>query len=338
MYLDGKRIAIMITTCVLALLMWGLKGKRNQNMYDRIEEMETGASSNPEKIAAAQSEYAKTIIEAIAKLKENEFNEASLLLYHSYPAFENYLNAQGLTEVATNLTLRQWHDQQSVLLIKSLESAYGRAKQLVAQGDYSHEDLKDFLNHTPFPYIHKIKQSWTTDRREVEAQRVANAKDWIIVRVVGSMGSSAVYEDAVREALASKWPAGSRQKLVFGGTMNYQEKQAAARVLQVSIEGDKVSYEFAQKTDKRGSTTFHETLRTKFELQAKKESLPSTNWDQLAEIVAHKPAPEMLTVTFDRFDKKQQANFTEVLEKQKEALFQEFEQQLSTIPVFALNR
>jgi len=120
--------------------------------------------------------------------------------------------------------------------------------------------------------------------------------------------------------------------------MNYQEKQAALRVIQVSIEGDEVSYEFAQKTDKRGSSTFHETLTTKFELQSKKDSLPSTNWDQLAEIVAHKPAPEMLTVTFDRFDKKQQANFNEVLEKQKEALFQEFEHQLSTIPVYVQSR
>ena len=328
----------MVTTCVLALLMWGLNGKRNQNMYDRIEEMETGASSNPEKIAAAHSEYAKTVFEAIAKLKNNEFNETSLLLYHSYPAFENYLNTQGLTEVAPNLTLRQWHDQQSVILIKLLEGAYERAKQLVAQGDYSHQDLKDFLNHTPFPYIHKIKQRWRTDRQTVEAQRVANAKNWIIVHVVGSMGSSAVYEDAVRAALASKWPNTSRQKLVFGGTMNYQEKQAAARVIQVNIEGDKVSYSFDDRSGKRGSSNFHETLTTKFDLLSKNDSLPSTSWDALSEIVAYKPAPEMLTVEFDRFNDKQQANFTDVLEKQKEGLIQEFEQQLNTIPVFAQNR
>jgi len=106
MYLDGKRIAIMVTTCVLMLLAWWSNGNRNQSMYDRIEEMETGASSNPGKIAAAQREYANTVFEAIAKLKKNEFNEASLLLYHSYPAFENYLNAQGQKKVVPNLTLR----------------------------------------------------------------------------------------------------------------------------------------------------------------------------------------------------------------------------------------
>ena len=150
-------------------------------MYDRIEEMETGASSNPGKIAAAQREYANTVFEAIAKLKKNEFNEASLLRYHSYPAFENYLNAQGQKKVVPNLTLRQWNDQQSVILIKLLEGAYKRAKQLVAQGDYSHQDLEDFLNHTPFPYIHKIKQRWRTDRQTVEAQRIANAANWIVV-------------------------------------------------------------------------------------------------------------------------------------------------------------
>jgi hypothetical protein len=51
----------------------------------------------------------------------------------------------------------------------------------VAQGDYSHQDLEDFLNHTPFPYIHKIKQRWRTDRQTVEAQRIANAANWIVV-------------------------------------------------------------------------------------------------------------------------------------------------------------
>tara|TARA_B100001123_G_scaffold417367_1_gene520062 strand:+ start:7101 stop:7370 length:270 start_codon:yes stop_codon:yes gene_type:complete len=56
--------------------------------------------------------------EAIAYLKNDKFNDASLLLYHNFPKFENYLNAQGLAEIAPGLPLRQWHEQQSVLFHK----------------------------------------------------------------------------------------------------------------------------------------------------------------------------------------------------------------------------
>ncbi|MDA0346195.1 MAG: hypothetical protein O3C43_00650 [Verrucomicrobia bacterium] len=338
MYLDGKRIAIIITTGVLAMLMWWLTGTRNTHMIDRIEEMETGTSSNPKIIAAQQTEYLNTVNQAISHLKNNQFNSASRLLARAYPEFENYLNYQGHTEMGPNLTLRQWHDQQAKVLIVALEQAYERAKQLVAQGDYSHMDLRDFLHNTPFPYIGLIKPRWQTDQVEVKAARVANAGNWVIVNVLGSMGSSTAFEDVVRAALSSKWPKHSQQKLVFGGTMSQKEKQTAFRVIQVSIEGDKVSYQFAEKSDKQGSSTFHETLTTKFILLSKNDSQPSTSWDQLSEIVAHHKAPENLTATFDRFDKKQEANFSKILEAQKEALQREFEQQLTTIPVFAQNR
>jgi hypothetical protein len=119
--------------------------------------------------------------------------------------------------------------------------------------------------------------------------------------------------------------------------MSNEEQAVALRVLRVFIQGDEVSYKIVGASDKQGSTSFHETLTTKFKLLAKNDSLESTSWDQLPEIAAQQKAPEELTATFDRFEKKQQADFSKILEEQKLALLKEFEQQLSTIPLFAQN-
>jgi hypothetical protein len=153
--------------------------------------METGTSSNPKIIAAQQTAYLNTVNLAISHLKNNQFNTASRLLGRAYPEFENYLNYQGHTEMGPNLTLRQWHDQQAKVLIIALEQAYERATKLVAQGDYSPMDMRDFLHNTPFPYIGLIKPRWQTDQVAVKAARVANASNWVIVDVLGAMGNSA---------------------------------------------------------------------------------------------------------------------------------------------------
>ncbi len=187
----------------------------------------------------------------------------------------------------------------------------------------------------PFPYSGPAKRQWQTDRPEIEKARAANASKWVLVAVYGSMAGREAYEKKVEEALREKWPTRSDLKLVFGGAMSNEEKRAAARVLSIFVEGDQVSYQFVDADNKRGSRQFHENLVATFELKGKSDRIPSTSWDAIPQITAQHKAPESLTVTFDRFDHKQQADFSRILDEQNAGLLTEFKAQLDAIPMFA---
>lgn len=335
MYIDAKRIAIIAISSILALYLWWATASRNSRTVDQIEELEFGASSNPEKIAAQHQDYENTVDEARSLMREGQLRQASLLLYHAYRDFESYLNYQGHTEIAPNLTLRQWHDQLASELGAEWENAYEVGKLKLISGDYSRREFSTILNNVPFPYIRKTKTKWDADQSEIERARIANAPNWVVVTIWGTMAGSADFEEKVQAALLDKWPSDSKLKLVFGGTMSRGEKAVAARVLNISIKGDEVSYRFVGNDDNFGSRSFSENLVANFEIQNKSDTLASTSWDDIPEITAHHKAPESLTATFDRFDKKQQADFSKILDEQKQGLLDEFENQLAAIPVFA---
>ncbi len=80
MYLDAKRIALVLASGLLALFMWWVNDSRNANLANHIEELETGVSSNPEKIAAHIQSYQASVGEAQALLKQGRLKEASRLL------------------------------------------------------------------------------------------------------------------------------------------------------------------------------------------------------------------------------------------------------------------
>jgi len=335
MYIDAKRIAIVAISSLLALYLWWATASRNSRTADQIEELEFGASSNPEKIAAQHQAYENTVDEARSLMQTGQLKQASLLLYHAYREFESYVNYQGHKEIAPNQTLRQWHDQLASELATDWETAYEGGKLKLIAGDYSRREFASILSHVPFPYIRKTKIRWDTERPEIEKARIANAPNWVVVTIWGTMGGSADFEEKVQAALLEKWPSDSKLKLVFGGTMSRGEAAVAARVLNISIKGDEVSYRFADNDDKFGSKSFSENLVASFEVPNKSDSLASTSWDNIPEITAHHKAPESLTATFDRFDQKQQTDFSKILDEQKQGLLDVFEKQLAAIPVFA---
>jgi len=336
MYLDANRIAIIITSGILGLFVWWINDSRNTtDIADHIMEMETGVSSNPEKIAAQYQNYNKAVVRAKELMKLGQLEDASRVLYHAHREFEPYLSFKRETEVAPDLTLGQWHDQIAIELTEHWQTAYESGKKRLIEGGYSRREFSDILNHVPFPYIGSVQKQWQTDRPAIEEARAANASNWIVVAVYASMAGGADYKEKVEKALREKWPSDSSLKLVFGGAMSREEKKAAVRVINISVEGDKVSYQFVGADNKNGSRPFHENLVTTFETQSKSDRIPSTSWDKLPKITAHHKAPENLTVAFDRLDNKQQADFSRVLEEQKAGLLAEFESQLEAIPAFA---
>ena len=269
--------------------------------------------------------------DAAGLLAQDRFAEAALRLYHAYPRFENYLNVHGFREIAESQTLAEWYDTIEPGILSEIETAYERMKTGLAGGDISVQDMRTFMSHTPFNLGNKVKRRYRQDRSEIEQKRLENAPGWFLVRVIGSMGNSAPWEDLARAELERKWVESFPYKLVLGGALNNREKRVAACFMRVNLVAETVTYSFTgQSASNRESEEVPERITVTFTIDKRSAQLPPSNWDNLEPISVYHQAPETLSFVFE--NENQSADFSNVVEKQKQALETELKKALDKLP------
>ncbi len=335
MYLDAKRIAMGIAGLAIGGMAWFMMQWKNETTRNQIEAIEGGVAWNEEAIAGEMTAFAKARSEASELLLQGDYKAASLKMYHAYPKLESYLNVHGYRELASGGTVKDWFEKEKAEMNKVLAKAYPGLIDAVSTGDLSWRVARDFFNHFPFVFINEYKRKYATDKAAIAERRLSQAKDWTIVYVGGSMGSSGPYEEAVRKALKSKWPSDSRLKLVFGGTMNSKEKKAAAYVASVYLEGEEIVYQFEDKHANRGSDRALERVVATLEIKSQQANAKRTSWHDLQPMKVHHEAPEVVTFRFE--NDRQMADFSSVIEKQRQVLLDKLNAEVvEKIPVFAL--
>ena len=299
MYTDLKR-KFLIYFFVFSLGAVYLYEKWNDNaIEEQISIIETGTTWSEKDYKAEMETIQAAYQEAAGLLAQDRFSEAALRLYHAYPRFENYMNVHGFRELDDGQTLAEWYDTIEPVMISEIETAYGRMKKGLAEGDVLEQEIRTFMRHIPFRLGNLGKGRYVQESREIEQKRLENAPGWFIVSVVASMGNRDSWEELVRDALQHKWVNGFPYKLVLGGAMNREEERAAACYMNISLSAETITYAFVDQSDSNpGNDKVPERITVTFTVRYRAEQLPPNSWDNLEPISVYHQAPETLSFVF----------------------------------------
>lgn len=324
--MDKKLLAI--GTAFLGLTLFWVVQRRDDSERALAE---SAGGANPRNLQESMRTFEKALNEAQERIQEGYPLESARKLYHVFPGFESYLNAQGFEEIEPGLTLNAWFEAKKTAFADVLSNEYPKLAQRLKSGDSTWREMNAFFSEMPFPFIHELRRTYEKDRREIAAARATQAPGWCFLSVIAISGSGERYEQIVREALQARWNPQSGYKLVFDNPSSGEESRAAAKIINVRIEEHFAEYAF-QRDPNRAGGKVAESAWVHFSSGNSGNTALKTNWEVLQPLSVTNEAPEVLRFQFE--NQRQSADFSDVAARQRRALEEKLVAALEAVPPF----
>lgn len=320
MYLDGKRVVLLAAVLLcggISWWLWYMTEAYNQSTREMILEAETGVGSD-DQARDIHDRFIRSMESSLQSLRQRDYRQSAETLYHAYPKFEVLLNSGWELELPGDQSLDETLQAQKQRFDREMEQAYPELVDQLVNGDIDPEIARKFFSQLPFAIAADWKSRFHADRETIQAQRVRNASDWILVKILASYGAESTFSDAIRRSIQEKWNPELPYKLVIGSTMSSTEERTAFRCLTFYVQFENARYQREGESNPYVGRDILESATLECIDRDSPSKGPPLNWQGLDPLTVSSPPPEKITFALEH--ENQPLDFDSVIQDQVNAL------------------